>query len=361
MMLLAFSFAVFDFIYGLPAWNRLFEGLGMLCQTGRGSVCMNKKTHRLKNFTLTFLVIRYSLAVIPELSILSSQKYDDSAFDWSEFTELFRGMAMFVVFVLGIVWLSVYLVRMRKICRDGEFFDACLEKYNVEILARPNIFTRRRIKSVLAVMCVAFFFAFDFDLDDINLLPDALFFIAAIITFVLLRNFDRINIAGIILSVSGICMSVIGEIASYNYHQMYTDAIARRNPEAWTAFWKFSVFDILSSLLFIAVSAMLLAGVKKIIDNHCGYIPQTMSGEYRESKLREIRRGLYGKLILCGIFALLSGIAGAMYDYMITSDTMLISDLWMPGCIILNACVFVSAIAASSAVKAEADSRYMLD
>lgn len=362
MLLLAFCFAVYEFIFGLPAWNRLFEGLGNLAQTGRGTYPMSRKMHGLRGFTVTFLIIRYSLAVLPELTLFSSQKYDEASFDWSPYTEFFRLLSMTAVFIVGIVWLIVCTVRLAKLCRDTDFFDSCRERYEQEILSKPGIFVRRRIKTALTAFCITCFLILDFYADDLNLIPDALTFAAAAATFFLMKPFaKKYLLPGTVLSAVGAAMSVWGSVASYRFHQQYTDAIVQRSPDAWDAFWKVAPINMVTSLVFIAAAVLLLLCVRGIVDGHCGYVPETMDEGYRERKLAAIRRSLRGKLCVVLVFAVLSGVSGVMHDYMITFDGQIISDLYIPLDAVLALGTFVSAVSASFAIINEAESRYMLE
>ncbi len=360
-LVMAFCFAVVELILLLPAWKQLYEGLSFLAQTGGGTESVSRRTAGAFRFTYVFFVIKALLSVIPEAAVLSSQKYDDAAYDWSVFTGLFRGIAMFIVLIFGIAWLLVISVRLRGIMKDSTFFDGCRAAYERDVLTKPNLFVRRRIKGILYMFCVSVLLAADFYLDSVNYLPDFLCGAMFLVTFLFAKNYSKKWKYGAAVSAALIPASLAGWIGSNAFHAEYTDIIVQRDPDAWRAFWSFYPLDMLSAALFAAATVFAAMCLKDIIDGHCGYIPETLSEEYRKAKLADIRKELYKSLNLAEAFALASAAASFVYDYAATLYGNLLAESWLTVCFVLSALAFVMYVRTCMAVYDEAESRYMLE
>ena len=360
-LVMAFCFSVIEVILLLPAWKRLSEGLAFLAQTRGGVEAVSHKTSSVFSFTSVFFVIKALFSVLPEAAVLSSQKYDDAAYDWSAFTGLFRGMAMFAVLVLGTVWIVLFSVRIGRVMKDSAFFDGCRAAYENDVLTKPNLFVRRRIKGLLYLFCLSVLLSADFYLDSINYIPDFICAVLFLISFISARNYSKKWKYGAAASAVMIPVSVFGWTGSNAFHAAYTDIIVQRDPDAWRAFWGFAPLDMLSAVLFGVSTVFAAVCIRDLIDGHCGYIPDTLSEEYRNAKLTDIHRELYKGLNIAELTALISAAFSFTYDYAATLYGNMIAESWLTLCLVVSVAAFIAYARSSMAVYDEVESRYMLE
>ena len=379
ILLLTFAFGVMDFIWAIPAWRSLFEGFVYLAGTRGGNAPLltlkNGKsyTDSVRAFTAFFIGLKAVYTVLPEFSVMSEQLYDDKAMDWYRFINLFRGIALIAVLIVGTVWLVRILKYFSALKKDGDFIQGARTKYETEVKAHSGLFVRRGIALGLTFMCIAAALTADFRLDYVNLIPGivpAFFFCAG---FFALKKYYPGWSTGV--AVSGVygAVSVVGWIAENNFHLVewglfsdnlhirFDDVQVQTNTSAYRAFWKFYPVKIMEFFLLGTVIVCMYLAIRHLIRHHCGYIPSTLSEEYRKNRLAEIRRELNVKLIVCTVAGLITAVAGAMGNYMATLGDHMIGEIWWLLCLVLSLVFLSCAVYLSAAVNNEVDSRYMLD
>jgi hypothetical protein len=360
-LVLAFSFAVAELIFIFPAWKALSEGLSFLIQTSPDEVPGSSRTLKALAASPVFFTVKAVLTVLPEAAVLSSQRYDDASFDWSPFTGLFRGMSMFAVLIVGLIWLTVTEVRLVRLCRAGGFFDMCRGRYDSEVLTKPNLFTRRRIRAVLVMFCACAFLTTDLYLDGVNYLPDFLCAAMFAVTFVFLRRYSGFWKHGLFASAGCAVFSAVGWLGSNSFHERYTDILVQRDPAAWAAFWKFYPANAVGALLLAACAVFAGFCLRDLINGHCGYVSDMLGAEHKQNKLDDIRKYLYSRLNAAAALGIASALADAVYDYMMTLYGSFLSEIWLTVCFVLSILFGAFSVRACMAVRDEVEARYMLE
>ncbi|MCQ2428438.1 MAG: hypothetical protein MJ137_08605 [Clostridia bacterium] len=363
MLLLAcFVFAVGELILITSSWNSFFEGLTVFSQISDGSFALQKnRTVSVRNFTVFFFFLREAMTVLPETAVLTSQGYDESRTDFSEFTSLFRVMGGFVIIIFGIIWLIRITRYLSSLSKDAPMFESARKSYEERIVNKPGIILRRKIRAALTLVSVFLLLSCDFSVDGIGIIPDFLAAAAAIAACLQLRRFSRHWKAGTAVSAVWLITSAASWILSYRFHSVYGDFEVQKSAQAFAAFMKFYPFAIISNVAAVVLSFFILLSAADIVKEHCGYVSMNSSDEYRAMKLREIRKGLNIRLAVCAAFSLLSGVSGIIFPWIITFRNFVPGEIWWLADLCISVLTLVSWLYASSAINAEADSRYMLD
>ena len=361
MLIFAFTFGLVDILFGIPAWNSLFGGLTLLEGADGGHVMTESKfVERTRKFTLFFLVARNVLAVVPEMAVLSSHTYDDTAFAWYKYLELFRGSGMFLSLVFGLIWAVSAVICFVKIGRDDELFEGAKKKYTQYIVEKPGVGIMRRTGLILITGVAAAFLAADLHIENVNIIPDFLCAATLAAGFLQAKAYSPKWKAGVIASGLFAVFSVLGWIGSNRFHNNYTDIEVSVSPDAYSAFMKYFPLEVCSGLLFGASFLIFYACIADIIRSHCGYLSGNVSPEYSQSRLAAIRHELFIRLNISACLTVITAAASAVYPYFVSGTTVLAKPF---GTIVfflsvLNACILIGT---SMAVKTEVDSRYMLD
>jgi hypothetical protein len=132
------------------------------------------------------------------------------------------------------------------------------------------------------------------------------------------------------------------------------------NREVFIEFITMYPVRIAEAVFFFITVLLALNGVRAIIDGHCGYIPSTMSEEYRSSRLAAIRKEVCAKVWLCLAIAAITAAVSGLYEFILSLD-LFISPIWWIISFVASLAFFASAVYMMSAVNEEVESRYMLD
>ncbi len=371
MLLLSFSFAVVEMIWGIPAWRALTEGFIIHAQTAGGEYPLREKGSRsyrqgknvsvaFRNATIIFMIAKAFFSNIAEFAVLSTHSYDDTAFDWYEFIGLFRTVALFVGIIIGIVWLVRALIFFRGLMRDEELIESAKKKYETVVLPNTGLFKRRNISSVLGIIVLATLCTPDLYLDNINVIPDVLSAFLLAWAFIKLKPYYKNYITGLASAGVYLIMSVWGAVVSYRYVEDSWVERTWEDPDIFADFIAMYPIRIIETVLMFVTVFFALRGVRAIIKDHCGYVPTTMDEGYRTSRLAAIHKEIGTKVTLCLALAAVTAVTGGLYELMLSLDN-LVSEIWWLVNFIASGCFFASAVYMMSAVNEEVESRYMLD
>ena len=180
-LLCSFVLCVLDCVTLIPAWKSLSAGILYLSTRHGGEAVFDKaytgqpkhdKTllERMTSATLTFLVAREVLSVLPEFAVLNSSK---GGADVATRTALYdyigfmRSACGLIVLVWGVIWFIGFVRFARHVGKDKVFFAAVTEKYGAEVLSRPELFARRGVKRAMICMCAGLVFSVDIVVSDL--------------------------------------------------------------------------------------------------------------------------------------------------------------------------------------------------
>ncbi len=206
MMLLIATLVLglFDIITLIPAWKKLGNGLIYLATRQEGTAVFFTKgkgrrnvTEKMVSASVVFFVFKEIAVFLPECAALTGRSGGadpDSAFYFPylyEYIGLMRGFFALLVVIAGVCWLVRMWLYMRRLNADKPFFGRLQEKYAAEVMTRPDLFAKRRVKAALICMCVALAFSADLYLDNVNVLPDLIVGALLVVGLLLLRRYVK--------------------------------------------------------------------------------------------------------------------------------------------------------------------------
>ena len=371
MLLLAFCFSLCELIWGIPAWRSLVEGFIIHAQTSGGEFPLAEKGAKknrpgknvsisFRDFTAFFMIWKAFFSNIAEFSVLSSHSYDDTAFDWYNFIGLYRIVAIFACTVVCLIWLFRAISFFRGILRDDALISSLKEKYEKNVLPNKGLFIRRDISFVLGLFCVAVLTSVDFYIDGVNVVPDTLTAILLAWFFIRLKPYFKQYKLGVIFSAVYGVITVVGASLSYDFVNGAWVSMTWEHRDVFIEFITMYPVRITEAVFLVLTVSYALAGIRAIINEHCGYIPETMSESYRTSRLEAIRKEIGVKVYICLAFAVLTAVVGGLYELILSFD-LFISPIWWIFNFAASAIFFVSSLYMFGAVTEEVESRYMLD
>ena len=338
MLIFTFVMNIFDLIYVLPGYLYLFSGLMYLGERLDGEYVLARRrfiprkipknigekeaeafriketkrklrcertlsnTEKFQRATIMFVLFKAVTPVLPELASLLEHGYSDSRINYYDVIYLFRIIAIFVMFLVGIIWLVLAIRYYSGVMRDKAFISAVREKYVSDVLPNKVHFVKKFVSfEIILFVCGTFFFT-NLYFDEFNIVPSA---IAGIILMIASYRMRRYSAKWMFTFISSFLMtvsSVVLEITRYNFNSEYIKEQIMRNPEAYAAWEQMTsnsiAFGITSAL--VVVSLMLLA--RDIAVKYTGYFMQGTDAFDPKRATKELHAELTKPLILTGIF-----------------------------------------------------------
>lgn len=217
ILILCFVFGVLELMTILPACHQLFRGLSYIGtrldgriifenahkrkldrlteqlrraeQTGEWSEERCRKvdrklrrlarrssgdiTDRMCFVCQSFAVVKTVLCVLPEMAALSQAPYDAGAtnFNWYAYINGFRAMAWLAVSIVGVVWLCRVTVYCCRIAKDTLLWEQLAQACDEDERQHPERVPRKKLRSAMICLTVAFAFCVNLQMEGINYLP----------------------------------------------------------------------------------------------------------------------------------------------------------------------------------------------
>lgn len=370
LLLLTFTYAIFDFVFLIPAWNQFFEGFSYL--TARhgsaefelhhyrkrrylsdGTIVMKKPKNRiesLRKYTVFFVVLKSVLSVLPEFSALTADVELNTTVMLYDFIGLLRTFAMIPVIVFGIVYLVKVCSFVTAVKRDAEFISRMKEIYRTDVLTKDWIFTRRHIKTALLFAAVAVVFRVDFRIDHLHVIPDVLLgilLIAAVLTFGRdIGKRGRFFLSAAFFSI----LSAVNIILEYRFHYLHSVTSIQTNSEAYDDFNLLLSSKVLEEGLFVIMMLCFFFLLRYVVQNHTGFSVNEKETSAPSEKVRAIRRELEKELKLVMLLSIVSAVSKVLLIALSLEMRMGEELDWLP---IVD--VAISALFAGFSIKAVRD------
>ena len=345
LLLLAFVFAIFDFIFLIPAWNNLFEGFSYMHiryggdgferwedqwlfegkrkmveeqpkkKTKRKRRRAKKKKARLsrtesvRRVTVVFFVMKTVLTVLPEFSALSADTELDVSAKLYDYIGLLRVAAMIPVFIFGIIWLVKTFSYLRAVRRDSGFIEYGREYYRENVLTKEHLFTHRHLQTALFFAAAAMLFRADFRLNSLNVVPDAIFAVLLIVAVICLGDHvgkkKSMIVSAIFFSIASVGMTVY-ECVFYDHYRI---ASIMNDEGAYAAYTWMVMGKVVEEMLFVLTVILFLLLLRNVIRGYTGFSVTLKETGAPSEKIRFLHRELEQKLkVILGV-AVVSAIA----------------------------------------------------
>lgn len=386
-LLFTFVFAICDFVFLVPAFSELFEGILYVSTRYDGSAAYLTRgkrsltlTERVKKFTVAFVIIKTALTVLPEtasLTINNSYGNIEETICLYDYVGLFRLFASVIVFVVGIIWLVKIERYFFKIKKDRRMFDLMREVYKTNIIPKEGIFVKISVKRSFFLAIFAFLLFIDIpssgiklpgeagEINEINVLPDFLGALVLIIAVLCLRKYAKRWKYSVLASLAYGIVSAVTSYVEFDFHKTYSLAAVLRLEEAYFAFYRTCAFSIVEALFSLLAIAAFVYFIYEIIEKYTvfsGVDPANSGG----ARVKEIQLELKRKFIVVAALALTAVVTEIWYNFSSVSAGNYMEGFhlgeiaWMFN-FLAAAALSVSVIDALGAVRTQNENKYMLD
>ena len=276
-------------------------------------------------FSVVYFVLREVLAVLPEISVLSSEQGGvemDSALGYYHFVGLFRVIAGVISLAVGVVWLVMTVRLIRKLKSDTPFFARLTVKYRTEVLTRHDLFAMRAVRSSLLFLIVAAVLSIDLYLDGVNVLPDTLSALFLLLSVLALRAYGGSgkNIPAILSAVGyGLVAGVSWVLQVKDYFRWDETADIHRRGDVYDR-WQTSVLvQGLAAILFLLSVIFILRSLYRMVKRYTGVrlfrdsLGDSRDQAYNAERTEAIHLLIRKKLIVAGVLAGLTAFSTLFY------------------------------------------------
>ncbi len=327
ILLMVFSLGVLDVLMFIPLWRNIAAGftylgsrvdaVAVFDRTRRGGrLHLRPLCERYAAFSIIYFVCKETLAVLPEVSVLTHER---GGTEWGgnslyNFIGLLRMAAILVSMVLGIVWLVKTIGFIRKLKADKPFIASLHRKYETEVLIRRDLFAMRAVKASLVSLSAAAVLSLDLYVEGVSIMPDLLAAVLMILSIRFLARYTekRMVAPPLLLSVLYGLLATIAWVMQFTYFSFNDLPDVRREPTLQDKLPTVTAVHIATSLLFLGAFLLILRLLYALVREHTGIRALRDGSAYAADRTEAIHSRIRRKLLWVAVFAALSALSAVL-------------------------------------------------
>ncbi len=193
VMTAVFIFSIIEGLLLYSALSSLFVGVNYLAERA-DSRFADKGYSDVRITTAIFVVGRYVLVTLPELTVMTSLDYqmtdDLSAFTVYDFKLLITVTCFIISLILGLNFLSNGIKYVKRLKRDEVFTAFIAERYTKDVLENRSLFIRRNTKNAFYFILASFICACPMYFEGVDITPQPLTLVLLLMGISRLNNID---------------------------------------------------------------------------------------------------------------------------------------------------------------------------
>jgi len=272
ILLCSFILLVLQWIFLIPALRELFLGFDVLSREQSGERTLEKRGksiyERLASFSAIFVILQSTLSCLPELSVLTPFEVEAERlpFDWYAFVGLFRLVAGFAAFVIGLVWLVRTTRALIVFLKNRALMHALESAYADEVLPRTGVLTLRRIRFAFVFFILGSVFMLNLRIDSQSVLPSYLVGVLFCLSLPFLESFFEGKGVFVIVAAAQSLCSIAQMLLCKRYLDAYTTfEHSKYDPDAYAEFLWLRGVQVADALLTLLLVLILLKALFRMV------------------------------------------------------------------------------------------------
>lgn len=334
LLLWSFIFGVFEIIFAIPAFLKLFEGFSTLGDFhpnfsihSKGKIGKKSYTDSIKIFTVFFVVFKAILTFLPEVTALQSTAYDETSqfFDLYRYIAVIRGFCFLPVLGVGVALLIKAISYFVRISKDKDFIASVNAEYSKKRVTKNGAFVIKDVKTATFFFVLAGVFSIDFNLDGINILPDILVLVCMGLAFFYFSKTAKIK------KIFPFCCfgfyaaaTIFEDFIRYYFAENYYYNAINKNGEAFTVYIITVIAVAVEGVALILLYYSVLKSLRLVISEHTGYVlGKEIESEVEKKQIIEVQKHLsknfafvVDAVIICVLADTFSSLYGAFYAFL---------------------------------------------
>ena len=305
VLVLTFGFVIVELIYILPAFMKLYNGIGYSAMR-LGIPEVPEATSRVRNLTVAFFAVRGVAALIPELTSLLysiSRLLSDSEYP----ATLKRNLSWICIplMLAFSVMVAIRTIRYVRLCGKNQYSLMVERAYELHFSGRYGIFRSRLMNTGFSCLTIAAVFSLDFHFDQMDVIPDAAGAVLLLIAVFMLAAKRYERIVGGILFVGYTASSILNIFACHRFDEeyslrdvFYTASTTEKYVELEILTGAECFFGLAS---FIFVLILIYKLVKRNAKAYCHRLYAVNPDDCAQDFVDEVRRSLIGAVIFAAL------------------------------------------------------------
>ena len=341
--LFSISYFILETIFVIPAFKELYDAFFYLGERYDAAPAIKPYPYgkkgalhpeKLPVATFIFLTAKNLIAVIPELFRLTGPDTTlDSGYvaGMRRFYSPVLVLCVIVCLVWGIIWLRRTWAYFSNLERDGSVDRVVIGLISEKYSYFEKKIMVRRLRFALMFAIAGFFFAIDFTLDGINVLPDVISAMFLLISFLLLSRY----LGSARLGKTAVAVYIPLTLAAYVLHVVFISKytyydIVRDSDLSSGARRLYTAVEVLSVFEFIAFVFLMLALLRMLIEFSRRYTGIDPHSERYNSMDAEFHRAEKRSAIIFTVIGILSALAWLVYIFLNASMITTLKDDRVP-------------------------------
>ncbi len=313
-LVFSFTFAIIEVMYGISAFQKLFDTTSFICLRCDEDRYVSK-SEKLKKFTVGFFITRIVCATVPDFFTLF---LSDPQNAWKvRFRTLAFIFTVIIALIVGTIWLARFISFFKKTLTDNvnqKIRDAFVE----EMKDRQSVFFSKDFIFAIGIIIFSMIFAIDFSIDNVDLLFDFLLAPLVLIFIAFLRKKGHISLGKIeknliVLSITHFAISVANVILYARFFDKHFSTSVLRAESAKADFLPIRILTIFESANFALIAILLVYIVKKYAIRRIKENPKFFSEYSIDGFLKDFSKTTLNKNRLVSVLAILYAISSVIY------------------------------------------------
>lgn len=330
-LVFSFSFSVIEVIFGISAYQKLFDSISFICMRC-GEDRYVATSERLKKFTVFFFLTRVLCSTVPDFCALflsNPQK------EWMfRFRALFFFLFTIFASIIGIVWLIRAICFFKSTLTD-EVKEKINADFNEEMKDRQSVFFSKDFIFSIGIMSIAMLFNIDFYIDGIEFLSDILLapLFATGFFFLLKKGYIRIEKHEKLLIASlavHFVSSILNTIFTMTFDKNHYIGTVFKYSESKIAYIPVIIATVLEAVSFVGIAIVGLYLINKYAIERVYENPRFFSEYSVEGYVKEFKETAKKRFVFSIILTAVSAHCSIMYVFLRPSNDafVVINILW---------------------------------
>ncbi len=319
-LVFSFTFSILELMYGIGAFQRLFDTTSFICLRCDEDRFVSK-SEKLKKFTIGFFIVRILCATIPDLFTLF---LSDPSNAWKvRFRTLAFIFTVIIALIVGLVWL-VRTTSFFKKTLTKNVNDKIIQAFNEEMKDRQSVFFSKDFIFAIGIIIASMIFAIDVYIDKIEFLSDILIAPIFIVAFAFLIKKRYISVGkheGFLISLLSIhfVVSILNTVfyTIFIKEHLTTDALRKSYgifmTEAQRAYLPVRILTGIESLVLLGIITLTLYLFKKYSIERMIENPRFFSEMSIDGYLKEYSAIAHKKCVIAWLGAVAYAISSFVY------------------------------------------------
>ena len=268
-LLLSFTFAIFEMLFGIPFFIKLFNAISRFVPADNYEAQKNEgKTLR---FTVIALVLRLIFAILPDLTALSlnSAFTLEADFTYMRFRPLFIGFFFIISLAVNVIWIASF-IQYFKNAISKEVVKKCREDFDTKVKGNTALFVAKNNIRALVLISIGSLFAFDltWGYSSIDIFQDFVFTSIAFlsVSFLAIKKAYKIDEMYFVLlgaTILHIVANIFEASSNERYFEKYNLASILKISKAEDMYSIVTLSGIISAVSLVCVTFVILLFLKK--------------------------------------------------------------------------------------------------